>query len=80
MGYIILSGWEMNLEKVSLSKLQMEILKKSLSESKANVDSLLEGDTVIIEEDNEHIAQKFINEASKIGVICYYCPILISLN
>ncbi|NDV84260.1 hypothetical protein [Bacteroides sp. 51] len=74
MGYIILSDWKTDLEKVSLSKLQINLLNKGLAESKRNVDDLLEGNTVTIEVDDEILASKFINEAQKIGVICHYLP------
>jgi hypothetical protein len=42
MEKIILDGWREGLDKVSLTKLQVDMLGKSLVESKLNVDSLLE--------------------------------------
>lgn len=72
MGHIVLNSWKMGLQKVSLTKLQMYLLKKGLVESKKNVDELLDGKIVLIEENDGQIAHEFISEAQKIGVICYY--------
>lgn len=70
MEKIILYGWREGLDKVSLTKLQVDMLGKSLVESKLNVDSLLEDKKIIIEIDNLDLAQKFLKEADKIGVNC----------
>lgn len=70
MEKIILYGWREGLDKVSLTKLQVDMLGKSLVESKLNVDSLLEDKKIIIEIDNLELAQKFLKEADKIGVNC----------
>lgn len=67
---VVLDSWREGLEKVSLSKIQMSILGKSLSESKGNVDSLLDGEKIILEIDDMDIAQEFFNEAERIGVNC----------
>lgn len=67
---IILESWRKGLEKVSLTKLQMEMLGKSLKESKSNVDLLLDDKEVIIEVDNLSLAEKFLKEAEKLGVNC----------
>ncbi|MGQ8869690.1 hypothetical protein [Myroides sp. TSA_177.3] len=69
---IILNGWREGLEKISLTKLQMDILGKSLSESKNNVDILLDDKKVIIEVDCLDLATKFLKEADKIGVNCEF--------
>ncbi len=70
MAKIILESWREGLEKVSLTKLQVDMLGKSLKESKLNVDSLLDDKKVIIEIDNIDLAQDFLEEAEKIGVNC----------
>lgn len=70
MPKIVLGSWREGLEKVSLSKIQMSMLGKSLSEAKGNVDSLLDGEKVIIEVDDMDLAQEFCNEAERIGVNC----------
>lgn len=59
------------MEKVSLSKLQMNLLGMSLEESKSNVDKLLDGIEVEIAIEEHHVALQFIEEASKIGVVCF---------
>ena len=72
MGYIVLNGWKTGLEKVSLTKLQIRLLKKGLVDSKQNVDDLLDGNIIKIKEDDDELAVAFIEEAKKIGVVCYY--------
>lgn len=67
---IIMKGWRDGLEKVSLSKLQMNMLEKSLKESKQNVDDLLEGKEVNIEVYDVDIAKKFVEKANSLGAIC----------
>lgn len=68
MAKIILEKWQEGFEKVSLTKLQIDLLGKSLMESKLNVDSLLDDKRVIIEIDDLNLAQKFLKEVEKIGV------------
>lgn len=70
MAKVILDSWREGLEKVSLTKLQVSMLGKSLTESKSNVDSLLDGKKIIIEIDSLDLAKKFLNNAEKIGVNC----------
>ncbi|HCT85680.1 MAG TPA: hypothetical protein DF296_10840 [Candidatus Margulisbacteria bacterium] len=70
MAIVILQSWRKGLKKVSLTKLQVEILGKSLKESKSNVDLLLDDMEVIIEIDNIDLAHEFLKEAENIGVNC----------
>lgn len=42
MAKVILDSWREGLEKISLTKLQVNMLGKTLTESKSNVDSLLD--------------------------------------
>lgn len=70
MAKVIMKSWREGLQKVSLTKLQAELLKKSLRESKDNVDSLLEGKEVIIEIESENTAMIFLRKAKEIGVEC----------
>lgn len=70
MAKVIIKGWNEGFEKVSLTKLQVNLLGKSLKESKFNVDSILEGNEVIIDIDNLDLTYKFFNEAKKLGVNC----------
>ncbi len=70
MAKIILESWREGFEKVSLTKLQVSILGKSLKESKLNVDSLLDGKLIIIELNDIKCAKEFLKAADKIGVNC----------
>lgn len=70
MAKIILDSWRDGLEKISLTKLQVRLLGKSLTESKLNVDSLLDDKKIVIEIDDLELAHEFLNEAEKIGVNC----------
>lgn len=70
MAKIILDSWREGLEKISLTKLQVDMLGKSLTESKLNVDSLLDDRKIIIEIDSLELAKEFLKEAEKIGVNC----------
>lgn len=70
MPKVILDSWREGLEKVSLTKLQVSMLGKSLMQSKFNVDSLLDDGKVVIEIDNLELAKEFIKEAETIGVNC----------
>lgn len=74
MAKVILESWREGLEKISLTKLQMDKLGMSLKESKSNVDALLEDERIILEIDNEDLAREFLNEAEKIGVNCKFLP------
>lgn len=70
MAKVILDSWREGLEKVSLTKLQVSMLGKSLMESKSNVDSLLDDKKVILEIESLDLANEFLKEAEKIGVNC----------
>lgn len=70
MAKVILNSWRAGLEKVPLTKLQVNMLGMSLKESKTNVDFLLDDKKVVIEIDNLHLANEFLWEAGKIGVNC----------
>jgi hypothetical protein len=70
MASILMTGWRDGMKKVSLSKLQMEYLKVSLSQAKMNVDKLLDGEQIKIEIDDLEIAREFIKRADDIGVDC----------
>jgi ribosomal protein L7/L12 len=70
MAKVILESWRVGLRKVSLSKLQYEMLDIGLQESKSNVDSLLDNKEIILEIEDVDLAKKFLEEADKIGVNC----------
>ena len=71
MAKVVMKSWREGLRKVSLTKLQVSLLDKSLVEAKNNVDSLLEGNKVEIATDNISLAQAFCIAANRIGVDCY---------
>ncbi|WP_312315016.1 hypothetical protein [Empedobacter brevis] len=65
---ILLESWNEGFQKVCLTKLQMDLLKLSLKESKNNVDNLLDGKKVIIRINDIELGNLFIKEINKIGV------------
>lgn len=67
---IVLENWKDGFDKVSLTKLQVNLLGKSLKESKLNVDTLLDGKEVVLTVESEYLAEHFLEQAGKIGVIC----------
>jgi len=75
MGHVVLNDWKTGLEKVSLTKLQIDLLNLKLKEAKTNVDNLLEKKVVTIEVFDDVLASRFVEEANKIGAICYYNPL-----
>lgn len=72
MGVIMMTSWTDGLCKVSLIKLQMNILQISLVDSKKNVDDLLDEKSIVITTRDNEVAKDFIFETKKIGVICHY--------
>ena len=70
MKTITMTGWKEGMRKISLTQLQVKLLGLSLKASKENVDKLLEGTDVVIETNYSETAEKFVREASKIGVLC----------
>lgn len=67
---VMMESWREGLQKVALTKLQHEKLGLSLSESKRNVDMLLDDQVIILEIDDESVAREFQDNAEKIGVNC----------
>lgn len=63
-------SWNEGLEKVSLTKLQMECLKLNLKQAKVNVDMLLEGRVINFNVESIDVANEFVKKATKIGVNC----------
>ncbi|PIF70189.1 hypothetical protein [Flavobacterium sp. 2] len=70
MTKVILESWREGLQKISLSKLQNEKLGMSLTDSKRNVDMLLDDHSIILEIEDKIIAQEFLVEAKRLGVNC----------
>ena len=70
MATVILESWRDGLEKVSLTKLQINKLGMPLKISKDNVDSLLNNKVIVLEINDASLAKEFCQEAEKIGVNC----------
>jgi hypothetical protein len=70
MPKVIFESWREGLQKVSLTKLQTEMLGKGLKESKTNTDNLLNEIQIIFEIDDENVAKEFFIQADKLGVNC----------
>ncbi|MGB3850919.1 MAG: hypothetical protein WA958_13190 [Tunicatimonas sp.] len=70
MTKVVMTAWKENMQKVSLTKLQVMLLGLSLKESKENVDHLLNGEEVAIDVVALEQAQRFSAEAQRIGVQC----------
>jgi len=65
-----LKGWKTGMQKVSLTKLQMDYFGMSLKEAKTNVDKLLDDEEIVIKVRSNDKVQDFIKEAKQIGVLC----------
>lgn len=74
MAIIIIKSWREGLQKVSLTKLQNDLLKKSLKESKNNVDLLLDGNEIRIVIEDIALAEEFVLRANEIGAECILVP------
>jgi chaperonin cofactor prefoldin len=72
MAKVVLVSWSEGLQKVSLTKLQMEMLGKSLKSAKSDVDLLLDDKEVVIEVGDPDLAQAFMEAAEKIGANCKF--------
>lgn len=69
MSRIIMTSWVEGLQKVSLTKLQMEILGIGLKEAKENVDLLLDGQQITLEVSNIDVANLFQKNAQELGAV-----------
>lgn len=67
---IIIEGWNEGFQKVSLTHLQVDLLKISLKVAKNNVDKLLDGHSIIIDVNNEQLASTFVKEVKNINANC----------
>lgn len=68
MGKIILEGWRDGFEKINFTKIQMDVLGKSLKESKENTDLLLDHKIVVIESYDLKLIKDFVSKAKSLGV------------
>lgn len=70
MADVIMTNWREGLKKVSLTKLQTDLLKISLSEAHKNTNTLLDNIEITLEIEDINTAILFQQEADKIGVDC----------
>ena len=67
---IIIESWNEGFQKVTLTHLQIDLLKISLKVAKSNVDKLLDGHSITIDVNDEQLALTFIKEAKNINANC----------
>ncbi len=67
---ITINDWRIGLQKVALTKLQVEFFNLGLKEAKENVDKLLDGEKIIIKTNDLSLAKEFISKAEQIGASC----------
>lgn len=70
MAQVIMKGWRVGLKKISLTKLQTDLLKISLKEAHNNTNLLLDDIEIVLEIEDNDTAILFHKEADKIGVDC----------
>jgi hypothetical protein len=70
MPKVIITGWRYGLQKISLTKLQVDSLGMGLKESKANVTAILDGQQVELNIADIKVATKFMLEADWLGANC----------
>jgi hypothetical protein len=68
---IVLQGWQEGLKKVDLSLLQVSLLNLPLRQAKANVDTLLDNQTVHLAVSDFDTANLFYTKATALGAVCY---------
>jgi hypothetical protein len=69
MAKVITKGWRYGMRKIQFTKLQMQLLDKSLKESNQNMLDVLNKE-VAFEFANEQIAQAFLIRANTLGINC----------
>ena len=67
---IIIESWNEGFQKVTLTHIQIDLLKISLKVAKSNVDKLLDGHSITIDVNNEQLALTFVEKAKNINVNC----------
>ena len=70
MPKVIITGWRYGLQKISLTKLQVDSLGMGLKESKKNVTTILDGQQVEFDIPVLKVAKKFMLEADWLGANC----------
>lgn len=67
---IIFDGWNEGFQKVTLTHLQIDLLKISLKVAKSNVDKLLDGHSITIDVNDEQLGLTFVEKAKNINANC----------
>lgn len=70
MAKVLFKGWNYGLQKISLTKLFQQKAGLGLKEAKGKTDSLIEGETFIIETESFEQAEELVKEATAIGAVC----------
>lgn len=70
MAKILFKGWNYGLQKISLTKLFQQKANLSLKEAKGKTDSLLDGETFVMEIKDISQAEELVKEATAIGAVC----------
>ncbi|WP_026711592.1 hypothetical protein [Flavobacterium filum] len=70
MAQVTMKSWRYGMKKISLTKLQTELLNISLKEAHENVTKLLDNIEVILDIEDLNLALNFIKRAEEIGVNC----------
>ncbi len=74
MPKVILNGWNEGALKISMTHLQQEMLGLGLKQAKHNVDSVMEGQTIVLEVADNATADAFVKRALNLGFNCEIVP------
>lgn len=69
MHEVVLTGWEIGLQKVNLTKLLRSEAGLSLREAKTTVDDFLAGNQVTIPMTSEVAAEELVRKAAALGAL-----------
>jgi hypothetical protein len=70
MAQVTMKSWRYGMKKISLTKLQTELLNIPLKDAHENVNKLLDDIEVILDIEDLNLALDFIKRAEEIGVNC----------
>ena len=66
---VLLTGWKLELRKVSLNHLLREQAGLKLGEAKSSVDALLQNKTIIVEFPSREQAESFLSDVQVLGAV-----------
>lgn len=75
MTQVVITGWNVGLRKVALTKLLQKRAGLSLSVAKDAVDRCVDGETVVINLPSREDAEAFARDASALGAIVELDPV-----